>query len=117
MSGSSKHTPARQLFCGCFSFLLCWHRTQGDIAGSLLLSAVFIAPCPGLLLTRLQETLHQHLEQVNPAYSSGTPCNAGPILALQSSPMGGRGTAARAGKWKEKCTWCGQFSLGGWEGC
>lgn len=46
-------------------------------AGSLLLSAVLIAPYPEMLpLTCLQETLHQHPEQANPAQSPGTPCNA-----------------------------------------
>lgn len=46
-------------------------------AGSLLLSAVLIAPYLEMLpLARLQETLHQPPEQANPAHSPGTPSNA-----------------------------------------
>lgn len=42
-------------------------------AGSLLLSAVLVAPYPEMLpLACLQETLHQHPEQANPAHSPGT---------------------------------------------
>lgn len=60
-----------------------------------------------LPLARLQETLHQHPEQVNPAHSPGTP---GPSLALQPGLVSGRGTSARAGKQKGKHSWGGQGS-------
>lgn len=44
---------------------------------SLLLSTVSSVHCPQMLsLTFLQETLQQHLEHMNPAYSPGTPCSA-----------------------------------------